>query len=167
MSALLLPQDKDPYRAALVNITKTYSTQSFQTEVTGDQSWCWWLHGVWSGLDRAHAESKSLMLDLLSCCAQAIPFKELLSFSLVSLTLSLPTLSRPLPPQLFQLHTQGDNQMNLLRDDLLVTADELLCIPAVSYSITLCYCIFVLHNAIHFFGIQFHISCTVLLKTLF
>ncbi|XP_014067812.1 malate synthase-like isoform X3 [Salmo salar] len=32
--------------------------------------------------------------------------------------------------KLFQLHSQGDNQMHQLRDDLTVTPDDLLCMPA-------------------------------------
>lgn len=35
--------------------------------------------------------------------------------------------------QLFQLHTEGDNQLHQLRNDVIVTPDDLLSMPAVSH----------------------------------
>lgn len=34
--------------------------------------------------------------------------------------------------QLFQLHTEGDNQLQKLRDDVTVTPEDLLSMPSVS-----------------------------------
>lgn len=37
--------------------------------------------------------------------------------------------------QLFKLHTEGDNQLHVLRNDVTVTADDLLSMPSVSRSV--------------------------------
>lgn len=37
-----------------------------------------------------------------------------------------------LSPQLFQTHTEGENQLHVLRDDVSVTPEDLLSMPSVS-----------------------------------
>lgn len=42
-------------------------------------------------------------------------------------------MNTKLSPQLFQTHTEGENQLHVLRDDVRVTPADLLSMPSVSH----------------------------------
>ena len=98
---------------------------TFQIEVTGDRCWCWRLHGVRPWPHRTNAESTFLVV-IIECELPFNVFWEPHSLILMTLFLFLSAT------QLFQLHTHGVNQLHQLREDLVVTPDDLLSMPAVS-----------------------------------